>query len=504
MIAVNKPTGPTSAALLNKLQEKFTPSALFAPWIQHEKDIRTREHHNQRQKRRMKAVRVKIGHGGTLDPLAKGVLVTAVGKGTKSLQKYLECTKEYEAIVVFGTATDTYDRLGKVVKRAPYEHVTKELVEEKLKDFQGKLMQLPPVYSAIKMNGKPLYEYARENKALPRAIERRPVECLEVELMEWMEPDTHNHKAPEEMMGPTEMEFLQQVWKNEGVAPANSKNGKGSERDEKDRLELFERRKRKMSEEQDNLVQDAPPHKVRRASEDQDATMSGGLPDPETAPAEAPSETSAVDDKPADSSTPTPAPASKGPPAARIRMTVTSGFYVRSLCHELGPAVGSAACMAELTRTRQGEWQLGKNVVDYDDLMKDEEVWAPKVEAALEGWESGEREARRAAHLSDLRGRKDDKPVTSSKEGNGQKTDVVDEKTDTKTIEKSPVVEEPLAAEVIGDNGQKVTQDLQEVSDNAETLNQVDKEKAEDKRTDQVVQPVADALKTAVDAVTSP
>ena len=71
------------------------------------------------------------------------------------------------------------------------------------------------------------------------------------------------------------------------------------------------------------------------------------------------------------------------PPAVRIRMTVTSGFYVRSLCSALGASVNSCALMSSLIRTRQGEFELGKNVVEYGDFEKGEEVWGPKVEAAL-------------------------------------------------------------------------------------------------------------------------
>lgn len=458
--AVNKPTGPTSAAVLNKLQEQFNPSSLFAPWIQNEKDARQREHHNQRNKRRMnKKVTVKIGHGGTLDPLATGVLVTAIGKGTKSLQNYLECTKEYDAVIVFGTATDTYDRVGKVVKRAPFEHITKEMVEEKLQNFRGKFMQLPPLYSAIKMDGKPLYEYARENKPLPRPIARREVDVINLEMVEWMEPGTHTHKAPEELANEVDMKFLQQQWKNEGMAPAGSANGKGSAKDEQDRRELFERRKRKVSEEQDALVTDAPPNKVRRASREQDSTMSGGLLDQETKnldfaiPISAPV---------ADEVSVKPRPATltelKGPPACRIKMTVTSGFYVRSLCHELGPAVGSAACMAELIRTRQGEWELGKNVLDYDELMQGEEVWGPKVETLLEGWEDAQREARRQAALASTRNgraqesKKEASPSISKDDAPATNVETVPASVipETKTApppEQLVVMEEPLKTE---------------------------------------------------------
>lgn len=400
---------------------------------------------------------MKIGHGGTLDPLATGVLVTAIGKGTKSLQGFLECTKEYECVVLFGTASDSYDRVGKVVKRAPYEHITKELVEEKLNNFRGKFMQLPPLYSAIKMDGKPLYEYARKGIPLPRAIERRQVEVLELEMLEFMEGGTHDHKAPDELAPAEDMTFLNAEWKKANIAPANGANGKGSARDEKDRRELFERRKRKMSEEHDQLVKDLPPNKMRRGS-GQDAVMSGGLAVPDAEPVskaedaaessvvketiETPPPVTASSDEVAVTSSPAPEAAisePRRPPAARIRMVVTSGFYVRSLCHELGPACGSAALMAELQRTRQGEWEIGKNVLEYDDLMQGEEIWGPKVEALLDGWEDKQRVARRAAVVGAKGGQRS---AAEQKDQTGAGAPKVDEqnKDDKKTEEVVPTL----------------------------------------------------------------
>ena len=105
--------------------------------------------------------------------MATGVLIMGVGKGTKQLQGFLECTKSYEATILFGAATDTYDVLGKVLRRAEYKHVTKEGVEKALAGFRGNIMQRPPIYSALRMEGKRLYEYAREGKEIPREIEER-------------------------------------------------------------------------------------------------------------------------------------------------------------------------------------------------------------------------------------------------------------------------------------------------------------------------------------------
>jgi tRNA pseudouridine55 synthase len=330
--------------------------------------------------------------------LATGVLITGVGKGTKSLQDFLLCTKVYETVILFGTSTDTYDRVGKVLGKAPYDHVTKDLVEKALEQFRGKFMQLPPLYSALKMDGKPLYEYAREGKEIPRKIERREVEVLNLELVEWMEGGTHSHKPPTDEAGHAEVNLANQVWKQENVLPAGTKKegedsqeSEDSKTPEEEALEEFERKKRKLSEDQDDLVREKPPSKRKIVQSSQDATMSGGLPPPDV---EVTGENDAVasqggltsDEVPKATIEKSPTPSIKGPPAVKLRMTVTSGFYVRSLCHDLGAAVGSAATMAELERIRQGEFELGKNVLEYADLEKGEKVWGPKVEVMLDEW----------------------------------------------------------------------------------------------------------------------
>merc|ERR1711881_427609 len=155
--------------------------------------------------------------------------------------------------------------------------------------------------------------------------------------------------------------------------------------------ENFEQKKRKLSEDQDDLILERPPTKSRKAappSSAETAMMSGGLPSPSDDPAPQPSiETSPVASSAAEEDNKNDVKVeSKGPPAVRLRMTVTSGFYVRSLCHDLGAAVGSAALMAELERTRQGEFELGKNVLEWEELGKGEKVWGPKVEKFLDEW----------------------------------------------------------------------------------------------------------------------
>lgn len=120
----------------------------------------------------------QIGHTGTLDPFAEGVLPVCVGKATKLID-YFDDDKEYLATISFGTATDTYDIEGKVVNTSDKKISEQELTSA-LKNFQGEIKQIPPIYSAIKLNGKKLYEYAREGQSVE--IEPRTVFIHKLEL----------------------------------------------------------------------------------------------------------------------------------------------------------------------------------------------------------------------------------------------------------------------------------------------------------------------------------
>ena len=117
---------------------------------------------------------VKIGHGGTLDPLAQGVLLILIGKATRQFDELRQLDKEYEMVVEFGWQTDTGDREGKVINKYSNIQINKLLIAEKkikkvLEDFMGEYEQEVPLYSAAKFKGKPLYWYAR------RGIKRAPV-----------------------------------------------------------------------------------------------------------------------------------------------------------------------------------------------------------------------------------------------------------------------------------------------------------------------------------------
>ncbi|KAI1798951.1 pseudouridine synthase [Daldinia bambusicola] len=388
VFGINKPMGMSSAQVIRDCQHHFNPSAFFRPMIDHEISKRSQESNTKRKRRGFgkNDIRVKMGHGGTLDPLATGVLILGVGKGTKTLQSFLDCTKTYETVVLFGVSTDTYDRVGRILKKTAYDHITRPMVEEALNSYRGKIQQIPPLYSALKMEGKPLYEYAREGKPIPKEIATRDVTVDELELVEWYEPGQHSYRWPAEEATTFERNFAEQVWKIEKQQMTSKKLTPEEEEKETKALNEHEKFKRKSDESVDALVYDRVSNKRRKTSQHA-PLMSGALGDlPPATPR--PGRGSNLIPQTSDTDAPPPWEG-KGPPAARIRLTVTSGFYVRSFCHDLGVKLGSAAVMAELCRSRQGEFVLGSsNCLEFSDLAKGESVWAPQLRDMLFQWNS--------------------------------------------------------------------------------------------------------------------
>jgi tRNA pseudouridine55 synthase len=137
-------------------------------------------HALQRAKRTVDAR--KAGHTGTLDPFATGLLVCCFGRATKISARMLEADKTYEATLAFGEETDSGDLTGHVVARAPdgCPAVTAERLEPVLAAFRGEIEQIPPMVSALKRDGKPLYEYARQGIELERAPRRVTIHALEL------------------------------------------------------------------------------------------------------------------------------------------------------------------------------------------------------------------------------------------------------------------------------------------------------------------------------------
>ena len=114
----------------------------------------------------------KVGHGGTLDPFAEGVLIIGTGKDTKRLNGITHSDKSYTAVLSLGTGTDTLDTEGNVTDQKQVPELTVEIIESVLHSFLGKTMQMPPMFSAKKINGTRLYKLARKNIE----IDRKPVE----------------------------------------------------------------------------------------------------------------------------------------------------------------------------------------------------------------------------------------------------------------------------------------------------------------------------------------
>jgi tRNA pseudouridine55 synthase len=128
----------------------------------------------------------RIGHTGTLDPMATGVLVLCIGAATRLSEYVMASTKVYEATIRIGIETDTYDAEGTVIATADVSHLTRADVESALSRFQGEVQQIPPMYSAIKQGGKKLYELARQGKEVAR--EPRTV-WLQTELLDLSLPE---------------------------------------------------------------------------------------------------------------------------------------------------------------------------------------------------------------------------------------------------------------------------------------------------------------------------
>ena len=136
-----------------------------------------------------KIVNEKVGHTGTLDPLATGVLPILIGKGTLCSKYLINHNKTYQVELKLGKKTETADREGKILeeKEVPLEILEENKVNKTLQEFIGKQTQIPPIYSAIKVNGKKLYEYARKNQNVeikPRNIEIYEINLLEIDKQE--------------------------------------------------------------------------------------------------------------------------------------------------------------------------------------------------------------------------------------------------------------------------------------------------------------------------------
>ena len=151
IISLNKPVGITSTKAISKIKRILTPR--------------------------------KIGHGGTLDPLASGVLLIFINRATKFSKYALECSKEYLCTIRFGQSTNTFDDEGEVIEEKPIPELNSIDIQLILSKYVGDFQQTPPIHSAVKINGKPSYYYARKN--IDVNLKPRKVSIYDISFIAW-------------------------------------------------------------------------------------------------------------------------------------------------------------------------------------------------------------------------------------------------------------------------------------------------------------------------------
>ncbi|RJO60964.1 MAG: tRNA pseudouridine(55) synthase TruB [Dehalococcoidia bacterium] len=154
ILNIHKPSGPTSFSVVARVK-----SLTHAP---------------------------KAGHGGTLDPLASGVLPVFLGQATRVAEYLMEYSKDYRAVVELGVSTESYDAEGKITHTSDTSNITLESVEASLEKFRGEILQVPPVYSALKHQGQPMYKLAREGKNVE--IDSRPISIYRLDIVSFQPP----------------------------------------------------------------------------------------------------------------------------------------------------------------------------------------------------------------------------------------------------------------------------------------------------------------------------
>lgn len=161
IIYIDKPLKWTSFAVVNKLRYHIS--------------------------RKMGIKKIKVGHAGTLDPLATGVMIICTGKATKRIEEFQYHTKEYIATLQLGATTPSFDLEKEIDATYPTEHITREMVEEVLKKFIGTIEQVPPVFSACKVDGKRAYDLARKGNEVE--LKAKTLVIDDIELLECNLPE---------------------------------------------------------------------------------------------------------------------------------------------------------------------------------------------------------------------------------------------------------------------------------------------------------------------------
>ena len=131
--------------------------------------------------KRLRLKKFKVGHAGTLDPLATGVLIICTGRATRKIEELQSGEKEYIATIELGSTTPSFDLETEVDAYYPVDHIDENMIKETFKSFEGRIMQVPPVFSAVKVDGKRAYKYARNGKELE--LKPKPINIKEIEFI---------------------------------------------------------------------------------------------------------------------------------------------------------------------------------------------------------------------------------------------------------------------------------------------------------------------------------
>lgn len=340
IFAIEKPSGITSNQFMMKIQHLFNGSEIFSKEIKKAVDERVEQLKKETgkvpPKRKLRKIsKVKMGHGGTLDPLASGVMVIGVGNGTKKLSDYLQGTvKIYESEALFGVSTTSGDSEGDILSRNSVKHLNMEDLSTVKEKFEGSLKQTPPIYAALKMNGKPLHEYARKGIPLPKAIE--PRQCNIFELDVFSDSLSKNHKYPI-------LRNFNQVNK-EIVKDLNA-----------------------------NMLLDTLYYSKEYCESHNLTTEIANIDKPIEITEEENNEIMEKGDL-------------YRAPLLHIKAKVSSGTYIRSLISDIGKSMKTSCYMVKLIRLQQKDWSLmDGNVFKFEDFTEnDEKVWSQVLSLVFE------------------------------------------------------------------------------------------------------------------------
>jgi len=337
LVAIHKPLTWTSNDVVSYIRGILERDAKDRGYS---KDQDNSNNNNNKKRNRRKKQMMKVGHGGTLDPLASGVLVLGIGKGTTLLQDYLQGDKHYSASCHLGYQTDTLDAEGKIVKEAPCDHI-KDIttVEKIIPKFMGKIEQIPPMFSAIRVDGKRLYEIARNdsetNNAEEVEIPKREVEIYGLQVKSTLEKDVIISGVVDGPVYREKVQAIEEAAKAKEAAAASTTEAIKDEGNDSGGAEVEEsNRKKKRRRGGRNNKQ----KKANKKSPFNEITVPSIQPDNNTLVM----------------------------PQFALNIQCGGGTYIRSLVRDIGYELDTVATMTGLVRTKQGPFLL-ENALTKDN-----------------------------------------------------------------------------------------------------------------------------------------